>query len=543
MAARRGSHTARPAGRLPDGGRAVPDGGHDEAGITRRSLVGLASGVLASGMIGTQAAVAGPAEPSDLVMMDAVTLAATLRSGRASSVEVMTAFLDHIDRLNPAANAIVALQDRGGLLAQARERDAQQARGDALGPLHGFPHAVKDLQPVKGIVSTRGSPIFRDFVPSVDSLMVERLRRAGAIFIGKTNTPEFGLGSHTYNPVYGATRNAYGPERSAGGSSGGAAVALALRMLPLADGSDFGGSLRNPAGWNNVLGFRTSFGRLPAAGDDVWQPTMSVGGPMARNVPDLALLLSVQAGYDDRAPLSMDGKVPPFGKLLDADFKGKRIAWAGDFGGFTPCGPGVLDTCRAALKTFETLGCMVEEAWPDYPLAAVWEALLTLRAWQSGGDLRALYADPAKRAQMKPAAIFEVESGAMLSAYDINAASRIRSDWYAAVRKFFRRYDYLVAPTAQIFPFDIKLDWPREIAGTPMKTYHEWMKGVFLVTMSGCPALAVPAGFGGEGLPIGLQIVAPNHAEAACLQLGHAFQQANDWTTKRLPPALARNAG
>ncbi len=249
---------------------------------------------------------ASDAGASEIVMMDAIPLAAAIARGKISCAEVMTAYLDHIDKLNPKVNAIVALQDRAGLLAQARERDAQLARGDAVGPLHGFPHAVKDLAPVKGMPMTMGSPILKDFVPPADSVMVERLRKAGAIFIGKTNTPEFGLGSHTYNPVYGVTRNPYDLSRSAGGSSGGAAVALALRMLPVADGTDYGGSLRNPAGWNNVFGFRTSFGRVPADGRDAWLPSMGVVGPMARNVADLALLLSVQAGYDARAPLSHD---------------------------------------------------------------------------------------------------------------------------------------------------------------------------------------------------------------------------------------------
>src|SRR6202521_5789215 len=252
----------------------------------------------------TTAAIFAPS--SDIVMMDAVALAAAIRDRRVSCVEAMEAYLDHIDALNPKVNAIVALQDRGDLLAQAHERDAQLARGEVQGPLHGLPHAVKDLTPVKGIPMTMGSPILKDFVPAADSVMVERIRKAGAIFIGKTNTPEFGLGSNTFNPVYGITRNAYDQSRSAGGSSGGAAVALALRMLPLADGSDYGGRLRNPAGWNNVLGFRTSFGRVPIDGLEVWLPSMGVAGPMARNVSDLAMPLSVLAGFDPRARLSRD---------------------------------------------------------------------------------------------------------------------------------------------------------------------------------------------------------------------------------------------
>src|SRR5215472_2327141 len=275
--------------------------------VDRRSVLGLATGAVI-GAAGVAQPAAAAVSRSDIVMMDAVALSSAIHTRQLSCVEVMSAHLDHIERLNPKVNAIVALQDPAALLSQASERDAELARGQSLGPLHGFPHAVKDLQNVKGIRSTQGSPILKDFVPAADSLMVDRLRQAGAIIIGKTNSPEFGLGSHTYNPVYGTTRNAYDQSRSAGGSSGGAAVSLALRMLPVADGSDYGGSLRNPSGWNNVLGFRTSIGRVPNDARDVWLPSIGVSGPMARNVPDLALLLSVQAGYEARAPLSIDGE-------------------------------------------------------------------------------------------------------------------------------------------------------------------------------------------------------------------------------------------
>jgi amidase len=423
---------------------------------------------------------------------------------------------------------------------QAQERDAQLSRGESMGPLHGFPHAVKDMQPVKGIRSTSGSPILKDFIPSADSLMVERLRKAGAIIVGKTNTPEFGLGSHTYNPVYGATRNAYDQTRSAGGSSGGAAVALALRMLPVADGSDYGGSLRNPAGWNNVFGFRTSYGRVPSEARDVWLPSMGVLGPMARSVTDLAMLLSVQAGFDSRVPLSMDDDGTIFQRRLERDFKGTRIAWAGDFKGYTPYEPGVLDVCKNALKAFESIGCVVEEALPDYPLDAVWGAVLRLRAWQQGGALLAYYNDPSKRALLKPEAVFEIETGLKLSAYDITAASVVRTEWHQVVRRFFERYDYFVAPTAQLFPFDVEMHWPQEIAGKKMETYHEWMKAVLLITMSGCPALAAPAGFNDQGLPMGIQIVAPNHREFACLQLAYAYELATNWTSTHLPSLLGQ---
>jgi amidase len=475
---------------------------------------------------------------SGIVMMDAMTLADAIRARQVSCVEVMTAYLDHIDRINPRVNAIVALQDRASLLAQSEERDRQVARGELMGSLHGLPLAVKDLMPVKGIRMTMGSPILKDFVPEEDGVMVERLRRAGGIFIGKTNTPEFGLGSHTYNPVYGPTRNAYDQTRSAGGSSGGAAVSLALRMLPVADGTDFGGSLRNPAGWNNVFGFRTSMGLVPSNAQDGWFPSMSVAGPMARNVPDLAMLLSIQAGYDARAPLSINGDGGAFQSRLESDLKGKRIAWSADFKGYLPYEHGVLEVCTRALKVFESLGCVVEEAQPDYSIDAVWRAWLKLRAWQSGGSLLAYYNDPKTRALLKPEAIFEVESGLRLTAFDISAASAVRTAWYQAVRQFFEKYDYFVVPTAQLFPFDVNLHWPQEIGGRKMETYHEWMKGVLPITMSGCPALAVPAGFGDAGLPIGIQIVAPIHAELACLQLAYGYDTATSWSTKRLPGLL-----
>ena len=514
--------------------------GSGDPELDRRSLLGVGIGGAASAVAPSfaQAAAAG-VRPSGIVMLDAVALADAIRSRQISCVEVMTAYLDHIEKFNPRVNAIVALQDRAALLVQSEERDRQVKRGELMGPLHGLPLAVKDLMPVKGIRMTMGSPILKDFVPDADGIIVERQRKAGAIFIGKTNTPEFGLGSHTYNPVYGATRNAYDQSRSAGGSSGGAAVALALRMLAVADGSDFGGSLRNPAGWNNVFGFRTSMGLVPASALDGFFPSMSVVGPMARNVPDLSMLLSVQAGYDARVPLSSVGDASAFQRRLESDLKGKRIAWSGDFRGYLPFEPGVLDVCKSALRVFEAMGCLVEEAQPDYPLDSVWRAFLTLRAWQSGSSLLIYYNDPKQRALLKPEAIFEVESGLKLTAFDVSAALAVRTEWYQAVRRFFDKYDYFIVPTAQLFPFDVNLHWPQEIAGTRMTTYHEWMKCVLPITMSGCPALAAPAGFSSGGLPIGIQIVAPLHSELACLQLAFGYDTATGWSHKRLPALLS----
>jgi amidase len=479
------------------------------------------------------------AKPSDIVMMDALALSRAIHAKQVSCVEVMSAYLDHVDALNPKVNAIVSLQERNGLLQQAKTRDEQLARGESLGWMHGFPQAIKDLTATKGIRTTQGSRIFKDFVPAADAIVVERVKRAGAIIIGKTNTPEFGLGSNTYNDVFGRTLNAHDQTRTAGGSSGGGAVAVALHMLPVADGTDHGGSLRNPAAYNNIFGFRPSFGRVPAQQPDGFYAVMGTPGPMARTVPDLAMLLSVQAGYDPRAPLSNRQDPAQFTEPLKRDFKGTRVAWAGDFGGHIPYDPGVADLCKSALKTFESLGCTVEEAIPDYPIEKVWENWKTLRAWQSGSALKALYSDPAKRALMKPAAQFEVESGDKLKAYDIYDANAVRTAWYQAVRTFFERYDYWLMPSAQVFPFDAATDWPKTVGGRTMDTYHRWMEVMIPVTMSSCPSLSVPVGFNGAGLPMGMQIVAPNHGELACLQLAYAYDQATQWVAKRPPPLLA----
>ncbi|MEO7634991.1 MAG: amidase [Sphingomicrobium sp.] len=501
----------------------------------RRTFLQLAG----SATVVSGAPAAGAAPPaSNIVDLSATQLSAAIHARKLSCVELMTACLDRIGAVNPAVNAIVALQDRAGLLAQAGERDAMLARGQSMGPLHGFPHAVKDLQPVKGLPHSDGSAIFRNRIATSDGMMVGRLRNAGVIFIGKTNTPEFGLGSHTYNAVYGLTRNAWNQRRSAGGSSGGAAVALATRMVPLADGSDYGGSLRNPAGWNNVCGFRTSAGRVPN-GSDQWIPSMGVVGPMGRSVADVGLLLSVIAGQDPAAPLSMDSPVAGFAGPLDGDVKGKRIGWLGDFGGNAPTEPQVLSICRTALARFAALGCSLDEAVPDYPIADAWKTFVALRGWQQGAGLLAHYRDPARRALLKPEAIGEVETGLKLSAYDITSLTAARSDWTRAFRKLFERFDFLVAPTAQLLPFDAAIDWPHSVAGQAMGSYHEWMKGCCLVSLSGCPALAFPAGFGPGNLPIGLQIIAPVHQERACLNLGAAYEAAGGWS--QAPPPIVAN--
>jgi amidase len=474
----------------------------------------------------------------DICLLDARQLSEAIHARTVSCVEVMTAYLDHIERVNPQVNAIVSLEPREALLQQARERDASLGRGESLGWMHGIPQAVKDLLPTRGIRTTLGSPLFSSFVPEFDAIAVERLRRAGAILIGKTNVPEFGLGSQTYNEVFGTTRNAYDPSRTAGGSSGGAAVALALRMLPVADGSDHAGSLRNPAAFNNVLGFRPTFGCVPQAELDAFLPALGVVGPMARTATDLALLLSVLSGYDARAPLSTREGPARFTQPLARDFTGTRIGWLGDLDGHLPFEPGVLELARASLGVFAQLGCVVDEVRLDYPIERVWQSWLVLRAYQVGSLLRVHHANPAKRARMKPEACWEVERGAKLGAYDIADTSIERGAWYSAVCGLFERFDYLVLPSAQVFPFDAGVHWPREIAGRAMDTYHRWMEVVVPITMSGCPALNVPAGFSASGLPMGIQLVGRHHDELGCLQLAHAYEQATGWVERHRPPLV-----
>ena len=476
--------------------------------------------------------------PSDILDMSAVALSAAIHRKAVSCVEVMQATLARIERLNPAVNAIVALQDPGRLIAEAAERDARLARGESAGPLHGFPLAVKDFDAVRGLPFTQGSPIFRDRIAPADSIMAGRLRRGGAVFIGKTNVPEFGLGSHTFNPVYGATANAYDQSRSAGGSSGGAAVSVALRMQPVADGSDHAGSLRNPPAFNNLFGLRTSYGRIPIAAPDVFTPGFGVSGAIGRSPADIGLMLSVQAGADPRVPFSIPQDPAIFAEDLKRDFSGTRIAWLGDLDGQLPFDPGVLECGVEALSAFEAVGCRVEHARPAFDMERLWQDYVLLRAWMNASSLRPLYDDPAHRALLKPEAIWEVERGLALTADQIRSAQEGRTAWYEAVRTFMERFDFLVMPSAQVFPFAIGLDWPKEVGGRRMDTYHRWMQVVIPATMSGLPSLNVPAGFGPGGLPTGIQIVGPNRGELACLQLGAAYDAAAGWVSRRPPPLL-----
>jgi amidase len=399
--------------------------------------------------------------------------------------------------------------------------------------LHGLPFAVKDLAAAKGLLWTEGSPVYAQRVADVDELYVRRVKDAGAIVVGKTNVPEFGLGSQTYNPVYGATATPYDTERTAGGSSGGAAAALALRLLPVADGSDYLGSLRNPAAFCNVLGFRPSFGRVPTPGF-VAHP--SVVGPMGRTVDDVAALLNVLAGAHDSAPLSLGAETLAPLPAHERGWRGTRIAWVGDFGGYLATEAGLLDVCRTALQVFADLGCEVREAVPEYPPEQVWSTVLTWRRW-SVLQRHNLYADPVTRAQLKPEIVWEIEHGLRLSALDVARVETARIDWYNAVLRFLDTYDFVVAPSAQVFPFPLTTHWPSEIDGRPMDSYHRWMETVAPWSMTGLPVLGMPAGFDGRGLPAGVQLVGRPRADIEVLQLAKAYEQRTNWVRDHPPPA------
>jgi len=477
--------------------------------------------------------------PDPIVMMTATALAACIKRRELSCREVMQATLDQIDRVNPAVNAIVALRPRDALLAQADAADAADAQtGQATGWMHGLPHAVKDLAATTDIPTSLGSPLFAGNLPGHDAIFVERLRASGAILIGKTNTPEFGMGSQTYNSVYGTTGNAYDPSRTAGGSSGGAAVALALRMVPVADGSDFAGSLRNPAGWNNVFGFRPSAGRVPGGPtNELFLQSVATEGPMARNVTDLAMLLSTMSGPDARAPQSLPGNPQEFTRPLAREMAGMRIGWLGDLGGI-PMAPGMLDLCLSGLQGLTAAGCTIEPATLGVGRETIWHSITTLRQAFQAGRLGPLYHDPAKRAQMKPEAVWEIERGLGLSAVDVYAASVQRSAVYEAFRLAFEQFDFLALPTAQVFPFDATVPWPSVVGGVEMDSYHRWMEIVAGPSLAGLPIAAVPAGFGPDGLPSGIQLIGPPRQDFAVLQLAYAYEQVAQDVLRRLPPLL-----
>src|SRR5579885_2670801 len=433
--------------------------------------------------------------------MTATELARKIRSREISCTEVMQAHLEQIERINPKVNAIVTLVPEQAM-RRAEEAEKALKRGEPWGPLHGLPIAHKDLANTKGIRTTYGSPIFADHVPTENALHIERIQRAGAIAVGKTNTPEFGAGSQTFNPVFGTTLNPWNTSKTPGGSSGGTAVSLACRMVPLADGSDMGGSLRNPANFCNVVGFRPSPGRVPTWPALAGWFTLGVDGPMARTVEDTALLLSVMAGYDARSPIAIDQPGSIFAQPLKRDFKGVRIAWSKDLGGL-PFDRRVRDVIENQRVRFEELGCMVEEAEPDFSGADM--AFRTWRAWYyhlAFGNLLSSH-----RYQIKATVVDEIERGSRLSGAALAEAEIKRTELYQRVRVFLEKYEFMILPVNQVPPFDATSEYVTEINGCKLENYIDWMRSAFYISVAGLPAISVPAGFTPDGLPVGIQIV------------------------------------
>jgi amidase len=468
--------------------------------------------------------------PQSLVEHTAVELAALLAAGEVSAREVTTAHLDRLAAVGPSVNAVVTVTAEAAM-DQAGRLDEQFARSGPVGPLHGLPVAHKDLAETRGVRTTYGSLVFADHVPAFDALHVARMREAGAVSLGKTNTPEFGAGSQTFNEIFGATHNPYDLAKTSGGSSGGAAAALGARLVALADGSDMGGSLRNPAAFCNVVGLRTSPGRVPVwPTGDPWSP-MSVVGPMARTVSDLALLLDTMSGPDSRSPLSLEAASHSYASALDEAPRRLRVAFSADLGGL-PVDPQVRAALQSARAVLEDIGCEVSDDVPD--LSGADEAFDTWRAVAFAASYGPLLRK--HRERLKDTVVWNIEQGLALTGEDIARATRLRGRVHEKARRFFESYDVLCAPVTQVPPFDIDIPWVHEIDGTPMSTYIEWMRSCSRITVTGFPALSVPCGFTELGLPIGMQLVGPGRGERQLLQLAGAFEDATGcW---RRPPVL-----
>ncbi|MBK4736858.1 amidase [Noviherbaspirillum pedocola] len=462
--------------------------------------------------------------------MSAAAMAAEIRAGRLSARETMAAHLARIDALNPTLNAIVTLHAEQALAAAAAADEAQ-AQGKPLGPLHGLPVAHKDLFMTQGMRTTFGSKVHEHFVPSRSALLVERQQAAGAISIGKTNTPEFGAGSQTFNAVFGATRNPYDISKTCGGSSGGSAVALATGMVALADGTDMGGSLRCPANYCNIVGLRPSVGRVPEFPVQNGWGSLSVNGPMARSVADLALYLSVLAGYDARDPLSISEDGAIFRAPLEADMRGKRIAWCPDFGGL-PVDAEVARVLDAQRRVFEDLGCIVEDACPDFRDAH--EIFMTLRAYAFELQFGAIL--DRHPGMLKDTVVWNIEAGRKLSAPQLARAEKLRTALFIRMHRFMETFDAIVAPVNQVPPFDIDQPYVDEIAGVKMENYIDWMRSCYLVSVTTHPAMSVPAGFTAGGLPVGIQLIGRHRGEWELLRMAGAFEAVNG--TGRVRPRL-----
>ncbi|SFO32343.1 amidase [Geodermatophilus obscurus] len=470
------------------------------------------------------------AADDDLCLRPATELAALVRAREVSARELLEAHLTRIERVDPQVNAIVTL-DVEGARAAADAADAALAAGEEVGPLHGLPVAHKDTHATGGMRTTWGSPLHADTVPARDELVVERLRLAGAVRVGKTNVPEFAAGSHTFNTLFGATHNPWRHGLSAGGSSGGAAAALAAGLVPLAEGSDMGGSLRNPAAFCNVVGLRPTPGRVPTWPAAMGWSTLSVQGPMGRTVADVALTLSAIAGPDPRVPISLSDDPAGFAAALPEDLRGLRVAWAPDLGGLVPVDPAIPAVLRGVLPVLESLGATVEEACPD--LREADEVFGTLRAWL----FEATFGDVVRRSpeQVKAAIRGNASVGAALTGADVARAELAHTRLHERVVRFFDTHDVLLAPTTQVLPFPVEQEYPAEVAGVPQADYLGWMRSCTLVSATGCPALSLPGGFTDDGLPVGLQMVAAPRADRRLLEMAHAVEQATGHGRRRPP--------
>lgn len=476
-------------------------------------------------------------KPADLCFTPATELARLYRARKVSPLEVMEAVLARIDEVNPRLNAYVTLARESALRA-ARSATTALKRRAALPPLHGIPVSIKDLVPTKGIRTTWGSKIYEHHVPEEDALIVQRLQAAGAIVVGKTNTPEFGAGGNTFNAVFGATRNPWNPALTCGGSSGGAAVALATGMGPLAQGSDLGGSLRTPAAFCGVVGFRTTPGLVPVYPRDLAWDSLSVTGPMARTVSDTALMLSVMAGPDDRAPLSYAVDAREFLKAVKApSIKGWRVAWTPDLNGLLPVDAEVARIAEGATRIFRSLGAKVKAACPDF--SEVNEIVLATR----GVSMVALHADKLLRwkDQMQKGLVWNIEQGLKLTPVEIGRGEKLRTSLWHRVRVFMETYDLLILPTVAVAPFPVEQPYPTAINGKPLDNYTQWFFLTYGITLTGLPAISIPCGFTRDGLPVGLQIVGRRRQEAAVLQAAAAFEAAAPWA-HTLPPVIASGA-
>lgn len=505
--------------------------------MNRREFIGGTSGLGMALVMPSFAALQASALPVDITDMSATQLSVAIRDRTVSCREVMQAYLERINRYNPVYNAIVSRVDADELMQQAAVADLELAQGHYRGWLHGMPHAVKDLANIKGLPTSYGSPLFAGSIATEDDPAIARIRHEGPIFIGKTNTPEFGYGSQSYNPVFGATGCAYDPALTAGGSSGGAACGLATHMLPVADGSDMMGSLRNPAAFNNVIGFRPTQGRVPDPSGEAFYQQLATDGPLGRNSEDTLRLLCTLAGKGPhpQSPLSLRDPLPPAERFTALPLQGINIGWLGNYSGYLEMEPGILDLCEAALQLFAKDGANIEPCTPDYELSRLWNTWLTLRHW-SANWARQLYDDVEKRKLLKPEVIFEVKGSLGLAAERVYAAGTARTEWFRALAKLFEKYDFLALPTAQVFPFSKEVHWPDSINEREMDTYHRWMEVVIGGTLAGLPIVNVPVGFDARGRPMGMQIMGPFGEDRRVLEFALAYEQVTSFLDRR--PAL-----